>query len=71
MMRGYDNYFNIVLDDATVVEKPEKNSDRKVSKVESMLLNGHEIVFVIVELFRWCLEHGLIISYERIWNCDV
>ena len=26
MMRGYDNYFNIVLDDATVVETPEVKS---------------------------------------------
>lgn len=43
MMRGYDNYFNIVLDDATVVE----NADKRMTKVESMLLNGHEIAYVI------------------------
>ena len=47
MMRGYDNYFNIVLDDATVVEIVEPHSkEKKITKLESMLLNGHEISFV-------------------------
>ena len=44
MLRGYDNFFNIVIDDVTVVEVSE--GKRRRTEVESLLLNGFEIVFV-------------------------
>ena len=58
MLRGYDNYFSMVMDDVTIVEGAEK----KLSKVESMLLNGHDIVYVYFQLLRWCRGPGLTIK---------
>lgn len=52
-LRGFDPYFNMVLDDVTEITR--ENGKSKRESMESMLLNGHDIVFVrIFGLFRWC-----------------
>lgn len=45
-LRGFDPYFNMVLDDVTEITRVGGTSTRET--MESMLLNGHDIVFVRV-----------------------
>lgn len=50
-LRGFDDFFNMVLDEA--VELSYRQGKTQRLECESLLLNGHDIVFVLAVLFRW------------------
>jgi hypothetical protein len=45
-LRGFDEFVNMVLDDVTVYEVAADGS-RKASKLDSMLLNGSNVVTLV------------------------
>lgn len=62
-LRGFDDFFNMVLENVTEIWV--EGEERKSRAAESMLLNGHDIAYVTIELWRWCLERTLSI---RLWK---
>ena len=52
VLRGFDDYFNMVLEKVT--ESWEENGEKKSRENDSILLNGHDIAYVLINLLcRW------------------